>query len=110
MRNTATTNSGANGPSRKDNSVGDTMNERNCWRSPRIWYSRPLLCSAARAAALSMGEPSWAATSTAVRIRMKRRIASKTTCRTTAPITTAVSMTSVSTERLARTRSEIWNR
>ena len=109
-RNTATMNSGASGASRKESSVPETRNERSCWRSPSVWYSRPLLCSEARAAALRIGAPSWAATSTAVRIRMKRRMASSTDCRTTAPTMTAVSITSVSSERLVSTRSEIWNR
>ncbi len=48
-----------------------------------------------------------AVTLTAVRISMKRRMASKTAWKTTAPTITTVSMISVSTERLVSTRSEI---
>ncbi|MNT56166.1 hypothetical protein D3C72_1934480 [compost metagenome] len=57
-----------------------------------------------------MGAPSWTSISTAVRIRMKRRMESRITCRTMAPSTAIVSITSVSCERLVSTRSEIWNR
>ena len=90
--------------------VPEVRNPRRVWRSPSVWYSRPVPWSEAWAAALRIGAPSRAATSTAVRISMKRRTASKTACRITAPMMTIVSMMSVSSERLVRTRSEIWNR
>ena len=101
---------GAKGTSRKEINVPETRKPRNCCRSPSVWYSRPEPLREAAAAALSTGAPSRAATSTAVRISMKRRTASNMACSTTAPTITRVSMISVSVDRLVNTRSEIWNR
>ena len=103
-------NSGAKGTSRKEISVPDTRNPRTCCRSDRVWYSLPLPCNEAWAAALRIGAPRRAATSTALRIRMNRRRESSIVCTKIAPTITIVSITSVSTDLLVKTRSEIWKR
>ena len=101
---------GAKGTSMNEISVPEVRKLRTVCRSPSVWYSRPVPWSEACAAAFRIGAPRREATSAAVRMRMWRRIASKTDWKTIAPTMIAVNMTSVSTERLVSTRSEIWNR
>ena len=100
-------NKGAKGTSRNEMSVPETKKPRTCCKSLRVWYSLPPPCSDACAAAFRIGAPSWTATSTALRIKIKRRTASSSVWTTTAPTITMVSMINVSTDLLVRTRSEI---
>ena len=91
-------------------STGPVRNARSCCRSASVWNSRFDPACAALAAALSTGAPSFTSASTAILMRMRRRVTSSSTWPAMAPTTTITSMTRVSMLRLARTRSEIWNR
>ena len=86
------------------------MKLRMCCRSPSVWNSRLEPPWDALAAAARTGAPSLLSASTAMRIRMKRRTMSSSTCTTSAPSTTRDSMSSVSVLRLVRTRSDTLNR
>ena len=86
------------------------MKERRCCRSASVWNSRLDPLCAALAAALRTGPPNRASVSTAIRIRMMRRIMSISTCAAIATITMMVSITSVSVLRLVSTRSDMLNR
>ena len=61
------------------------MKLRMCCRSPSVWNSRLEPPCDALAAAARTGAPSLLSASTAIRIRMKRRTMSSSTCTTSAP-------------------------